>query len=77
MPCFRFFNERFMMNEKKLNLMWSISLLVISIANIAMTVTRIFDAEMPDAVAILMCIVILAAVCVLVYTSLKKWQKKL
>lgn len=65
------------MNEKKLNLMWSISLLVISIANIAITVINIFDANMPDAVAILMCIVILAAVCVLVYTSLKKWQKKL
>jgi len=66
-----------MMNEKKLNLMWSISLLVISIANIAITVINIFDVKIPDAVAILMCVVILAAVCVLVYTSLKKWQQKL
>ena len=76
MPCFRFFNERFRMNEKKLNLMWSISLLVISIGNIAINVINIFDAKMPDAVAILMCLIILAAVCVLVYTSLKKWQNK-
>ena len=76
MPCFRFFNERFRMNEKKLNLMWSISLLVISIGNIAINVINIFDAKMPDAVAILMCLIILAAVCVLIYTSLKKWQNK-
>lgn len=65
------------MNEKKLNLMWSISLLVISIGNIAINVINIFDAKMPDAVAILMCLIILAAVCVLVYTSLKKWQNKI
>lgn len=77
MPCFRFSIEMVMMNEKKLNLMWNISLLVISIANIVMTIFNLFDAKMPDAVAILMCVVILAAVCVLVYTSLKKWQQKM
>ena len=52
-------------------------MLVISIGNIAINVINIFDAKMPDAVAILMCLIILAAVCVLVYTSLKKWQNKI
>ncbi len=65
------------MNEKKMNLLWSISLIVISLSNIAIVITNAFDAEMPDAVAIILCIVILIAVSILVYTSLKKWQKKL
>ncbi len=77
MPGFRFALERKNMNEKKMNLLWSISLIVISLSNIAIVITNAFDAEMPDAVAIILCIVILIAVSILVYTSLKKWQKKL
>ena len=65
------------MNEKKINLMWSISLIVISISNLLLGITNAFDAEIPDALMIVFCLVMLAAVCTLVYASLKKWQQKL
>ncbi len=65
------------MNEKKINILWSISLMVISLSSLAISITNAFDAEMPDILAIILCIAILAAVLVLVYTSLKKWQQKL
>lgn len=65
------------MDEKKINLMWSISLIIISISNIILCIINFFDAETPDAIAIIFCVVILIAVCMLIYTSLKKWQQKL
>lgn len=65
------------MNEKKINILWSISLMIISLSSLAISITNAFDAEMPDILAIILCIAILAAVLVLVYTSLKKWQQKL
>lgn len=65
------------MDEKKINLMWSISLIIISISNIILCIINLFDAEMPDAIAIIFCVVILIAVCMLIYTGLKKWQQKL
>lgn len=65
------------MNDKKINLLWSISLIMISFSSLTISVTNAFDAEMPDAIAIILCLLILAAVCTLVYTSLKKWQKSL
>ncbi|MBR2054017.1 MAG: hypothetical protein IJ968_03880 [Clostridia bacterium] len=65
------------MDEKKINFLWSISLIAISLANAIIAITNAFDANVPDAVAIILSAVILAAVLVLLYTSFKKWQEKL
>lgn len=65
------------MDNKKIDLLWSISLMVISLSTLAISVTNAFDANVPDAIAIILCLIILAAVCTLLYTSLKKWQQKL
>lgn len=65
------------MNAKKIDILWSVSLMVISLSSLAISITDAFDADMPDALAIILCVVVLAAACTLVYTSLKKWQQKL
>ncbi|MBR6753571.1 MAG: hypothetical protein IKM05_06035 [Clostridia bacterium] len=65
------------LDEKKINFLWSISLIAISLANAIIAITNAFDANVPDAVAIILSAVILAAVLVLLYTSFKKWQEKL
>lgn len=61
------------MNEKKLRKLWAASLIVCSLSNL---ILAILD-EMPDALLVALCVVILAAVIALVYTSLKLWQNKL
>lgn len=63
------------MDHKKIDLLWSISLMVISLSSLAVSITNAFDANVPDAFAIIQCIIILIATGILVYTSLKKWQK--
>ncbi len=65
------------MDHKKIDLLWSISLMVISLSSLAVSITNAFDANVPDAFAIILCIIILIAMGILVYTSLKKWQQKL
>lgn len=65
------------MNNKKNDLLWSISLVVISLATLIISLTNAFDDNVPEAVAIVLCVIILTAVCTLLYTSLKKWQQKL
>ena len=65
------------MNAKKIDILWSVSLMVISLSSLAISITNAFDADLPDALAIILCVVVHTAVCTLVYTSLKKWQQKL
>lgn len=65
------------MEKKKIDRLWSISLMVIGLANVVIGITNAFDRKLPDALIILMCIILLAAGCTLVYTSLKKWQQNL
>lgn len=65
------------MDNKKIDFLWSISLIVISLANLIIGITNARDAQLPDALMIILCIIILAAACTLIYTSLKKWQQKL
>lgn len=65
------------MDHKKIDLLWSISLMVISLSSLVVSITNAFDANAPDALAIILCIIILIATGILVYTSLKKWQQKL
>ncbi len=65
------------MDNKKIDLLWSISLMVISLSSLLISITDAFDANVPDALSIILCIIILIATVILLYTSLKKWQQKL
>lgn len=65
------------MDNKKIDLLWSISLMVISLSSLLISITDAFDANVPDALGIILCIIILIATVILLYTSLKKWQQKL
>lgn len=65
------------MESRKIDLLWSISLVVISLSTLVISITDAFEGGIPDAVDVIFCLIILAAVCMLIYTSLKKWQQKL
>ena len=65
------------MESRKIDLLWSINLVVISFSTLVVSITDAFEGGTPDALAVILCLIILAAVCTLIYTSLKKWQQKL
>lgn len=55
----------------KPSIMWSISLLVISIVTLVITLTNIFGIELPNTLRILLGVIDLVALPVLIYTSIK------
>lgn len=61
-----------MMESKKINMMWGISLLVIGVATMILMGARIAGIELPDIVVVMMGIVELTALPVLAFSTVKK-----
>ena len=55
----------------KLSVMWSVSLLVISIITLVIAFSNIFGIELPNVLIILLGVIDLVALPVLIYTSVK------
>lgn len=61
-----------MMNKP--SIMWSVSLLVISMVTIVISITNIFGIELPNVLRILLGVIDLVALPVLIYTSVKSMK---
>ncbi|MCH5274156.1 MAG: hypothetical protein J1E35_10810 [Lachnospiraceae bacterium] len=59
------------MENKKMRILWAVSLLVLSIGTLVLSVPNIFGIEVPGTVRIIVGLCDLATVPVLVYTSIK------
>lgn len=60
------------MMDKKNTMLWSLSLLVISIVTIIWAVCNLAGIELPDVAARIMGVIDICAIPVLIYTSIKK-----
>ncbi len=61
-----------MVEMKKIDMMWGISLLVIGVATMILMGARIAGIELPDVVVVMMGILELAALPVLAFSTVKK-----
>ncbi len=59
------------MDEKKLLRMWAISLIIIGVANVVVSVVRIFCDSVPDVLAVVCGALILISVPFLFYSTLR------
>ena len=64
------------MNSKKINAMWSISLLLISIATIILAGANIMGFELPDILVRVLGVIDLIALPLLVFSTIKKTSKR-
>ena len=60
---------------EKIDLIWCISLLIISVVTLTISISNIVGAELPDAVVRILGIVDILALPVLAFTSIKKFKK--
>lgn len=60
---------------KKIDLIWCISLLIISAVTLTISISNIVGAELPDAVVRILGIFDILALPVLAFTSIKKFKK--
>lgn len=65
------------MKKSKRDKLWGISAICVSVIGIFLNVANVLDFEMTDGVKIILSLLTFAAVIILIYTSLKKWQEKL
>ena len=63
------------MDTKKINIMWGISLFVISVATIITAVANILGAELPDTAVRMMGVLQLIALPVFAYSTVKKLKR--
>lgn len=63
------------MNKKK-NLMWSLSLLVIGVSSIILNGSNILGLELPDMLTRILGIINLIAIPFLVYSTIKRFKKE-
>jgi len=61
--------------KKKINLIWSISLIVIGIATLILVVPKLIGLNLPDIAIRIIGVVDLIAIPVLAYTTVKKVKK--
>lgn len=59
----------------KIDLIWCISLLIISAVTLTISISNIVGAELPDAVTRILGIVDILALPVLTFTSIKRFKK--
>lgn len=64
------------MNSKIINIMWSISLIIIGIATIILAGTNIIAIELPDIAVRVLGVVDLVSLPVLVFSTVKKAKSK-
>lgn len=63
------------MDKKKIDLMWGISLMTISVVTLIWSIAGIIGAQIPDAAARILGIIDLIALPFLAYSSVKKLKK--
>lgn len=64
------------MEDKKISMIWAISLLIIGVATLILSGTRIVGIQLPDLVTRVLGVVELIALPFLAYASVKKFSKK-
>ena len=64
------------MQERKVTKLWGISLLVISICSLILSISRMIEVELPDALKIVIVILDIIAIPILVYSTAKKFRKE-
>lgn len=64
------------MNLKKINIMWSVSLIIIGVATIILAGANIIGIELPDIAARILGVLDLASLPVLAFSTVKKAQNK-
>lgn len=64
------------MNNKRINLVWSISLIIIGIATLIISISSIVGITLPDILRRCLGVIELISLFVLVYTSVRKKYKK-
>lgn len=64
------------MNGKALNLIWSLSLIVIGVATLILAVSNMIGAELPDILTRILGIADLIALPLLIFSTVKKAVKK-
>lgn len=63
------------MDNKKINLLWGISLIVINVISLTLLVLKFLWIDIPTAVTVILGIIDLICIVVLVYTTAKKFKK--
>lgn len=61
--------------DKKIDIIWSVSLIVISLVSLTLSILNIIGAALPSAVSTVLGIIDLCALPLLVYSSIKKKKK--
>ena len=64
------------MDTKKINIMWSVSLIIIGVATIILAGANIIGIELPDIAARILGVLDLVSIPVLVFSTVKKAQSK-
>ena len=61
--------------DKKIDIIWSVSLIVISLVSLTLSISNIIGTALPSAVSTALGIIDLCALPLLVYSSIKKIKK--
>lgn len=64
------------MDSKKINLMWSVSLIIIGVSTIILAGANIIGIELPDIAARILGVLDLVSIPVLVFSTVKKAESK-
>lgn len=64
------------MDSKKINIMWSVSLIIIGVATIILAGANIIGIELPDIAARILGVLDLVSIPVLVFSTVKKAESK-
>lgn len=64
------------MKNKKITIVWSITLLILCVSTLVIVVTRIADIELPDIMIRVLGVVELITLPIFVFTSIKKFLKR-
>lgn len=64
------------MDTKKINIMWSVSLIIIGVATIILAGANIIGIELPDIAARILGVLDLVSIPVLVFSTVKKAESK-
>lgn len=63
------------MNDKKINILWGLSLLIINVISVTLLALKFLWIDIPTAVTIILGVIDLVCVAVLAYTTVKKFKK--
>lgn len=63
------------MNDKKINILWGLSLLIINVISVTLLVLKFLWIDIPTAVTIILGVIDLVCIAALAYTTVKKFKK--